>query len=126
MLELRRHGDYKLADFWMKIFFIIFPAIAKTHHTVSVFTKTLYTTDKEPDDSVIVHELRHVEQYEEDGIKFLLGYVLSRQKRLLYEIDAYKVQGLTPAQTSDYLSRGGYLFWGWDKEEIIQRVYRYW
>lgn len=132
MLEFRKHGDYKLADFWIRIFLFVGKIFSKSwhdniinnFHTVSVITETLYSpVDKEPSARLIKHELKHIDQKNTDGLlAFSLKYIFSRQARLEYEVEAYCHDGREIEQIIDSLSSGAYLFYGWSKQTIIKKI----
>jgi hypothetical protein len=131
-IELRKHGDYKLADFWIRIFLFVGKIFSKSwhgnivdnFHTVSVITETLYSpADKEPSDRLIKHELKHIDQKNRDGLlMFSSKYIFSRQARLEYEVEAYRHDGREFEQIVDSLSSGAYLFYGWDKQTIRKKI----
>lgn len=132
MLELKKHGEYKILDLWIRIFLFggrLFSKswhnkIVKNYHTLSVVTNTLYSPiHLEPSDQLLEHELKHVEQKERDGLfLFALRYICSRNWRLRYEVEAYRHDGREFEQIVDLLSSGAYLFYGWNRQTIRKKA----
>lgn len=63
-----------------------------TEHTIFALYPNIYTDDKLTPD-LIIHEKTHLKQQEERGVnEWVKEYIEDPQKRLEYEIEAYKNQ----------------------------------
>ena len=93
------HGALQFANVFLKVFKKNLLAEGDFLGTyVTTIGKKIYAqpiwTDETPPSRLVVHELTHVLQHKRHGLRFSLGYLFSKKRRLFYETEAYQTECL--------------------------------